>query len=146
MKKLVLAGLLAIFGIICVWAQNVEKNKNGKEEVKVDVLAETSQSWDGATLPNYPTTTPKITILRYKFPAHQRLSPHTHSIINCGVMLKGELTIVTLDGREHTFKEGDVVMEMIGTVHYGENRGNEDAEVIMFYAGTEGLPLKEEAK
>lgn len=35
---------------------------------------------------------------------------------------------------------------MIGTVHYGENRGDEPAEVIMFYAGTEGLPLKEEAE
>lgn len=146
MKKLALVALLAIFGIVCAWAQNPEKNKNAKEEVKVDILGETSQSWDGATLPNYPATTPKITILRYTFPAHQRLSPHVHSIINCGVMLKGELTIVAMDGREHTFKEGDVVMEMIGVVHYGENRGNEEAEVIMFYAGTEGLPLKEEAK
>lgn len=62
MKKLILVGLLATFGIICVWAQTVEKNRNGKEEVRVDILAETSQSWDGATLPNYPTTTPKITI------------------------------------------------------------------------------------
>ena len=61
-------------------------------------------------------------------------------------MLKGELTIVTIDGREHTFRVGDTVMEMIGTVHYGENRGDEPAEVIMFYAGTEGLPLKEEAE
>lgn len=146
MKKVVLASLLATLGIGSVCAQSKEKDKSGNAEVKVDVLAETSQSWDGATLPDYPATTPKITILRYTFPAHQRLSPHTHSIINCGVMLKGELTIVTMDGREHTFKEGDVVMEMIGTVHYGENRGDEDAEVIMFYAGTEGLPLKKEAK
>lgn len=37
-------------------------------------------------------------------------------------------------------------MEMISAVHYGENRGDEEAEVIMFYAGTEGLTLKEEAK
>ena len=35
---------------------------------------------------------------------------------------------------------------MIGTVHYGENRSDEPAEVVMFYAGTEGLALKEEVK
>jgi hypothetical protein len=35
---------------------------------------------------------------------------------------------------------------MIGDAHYGENRGNEPAEVIMFYAGTEGLALKEDVK
>lgn len=145
MKKIASACLLAALGTNLAPAQDVGK-KNNAEEVMVEVLAETSCSWDGAMLPNYPTTTPKITILRYKFPAHQRLSLHTHSIINCGAMLKGELTIVTKDGRERTFKKGDAVMEMIGTVHYGENRGDEDAEVIMFYAGTEGLPLKEEAK
>lgn len=146
MKKILSACLLSALGINGALAQKAKSNKDKKDEVKVEVLVETSRSWDGATLPNYPATTPKITILRYSFPAHQRLSPHTHSIINCGVVLKGELTIVTKDGREHTFKKGDAVMEMIGTVHYGENRGDEDAEVIMFYAGTEGLPLKEEAK
>lgn len=143
MKKNVSACLLAAMGIVGASAETGQSNNN---EVRTDVLAVTSSSWDGATLPNYPTTTPQITILRYTFPAHQRLSPHLHSIINCGVVLKGELTIVTMDGREHTFKEGDAVMEMIGTVHYGENRGDEPAEVIMFYAGAEGLPLKEEAK
>ena len=61
-------------------------------------------------------------------------------------MLKGELTIVTTDGRERTFKAGDSLVEMIGTVHYGENRGDEPAEVVMFYAGTEGLALNEEVK
>ena len=127
-------------------AQQPKNKKIGQENVKIEKLAETSCSWDGAVFPNYPTSTPKITILRYTFPPHKRLSPHRHFIINCGVMLKGELTIVTIDGREHTFRVGDTVMEMIGTVHYGENRGDAPAEVIMFYAGTEGLPLKEEAE
>ncbi len=123
------------------------RNEVNKEptrlEVKVDKLAETSCSWDGATLPNYPATTPQITILRYTFPPHQVLPAHRHLVINCGVVLKGELTIVTTDGRERTFKAGDAVVEMVGTVHSGENRGDEPVELIMFYAGTEGLLLKE---
>lgn len=146
MKKIVPILLIATLGIDSGSAQEPQNKKSEQAEVKVEKLAETSCSWDGATLPNYPATTPQITILRYTFPPHQRLSAHRHFIINCGVMLKGELTIVTTDGREHTFKAGDALVEMIGTVHYGENRGDEPAEVVMFYAGTEGLALKEEVK
>lgn len=113
-------------------------------EVKVEKLAETSCSWDGRQLPVYPAATPEITILRYTFPPHQRLAAHRHSVINCGVMLRGELTIVTADGKEKTFKAGESLVEMFGEAHYGENRGDEPTEVIMFYAGAEGLPLKEE--
>ncbi len=127
-------------------AKEESDRKPEQSAVKVEKLAETSCSWDGATLPNYPATTPQITILRYTFPPHQVLPVHRHLIINCGVLLKGELTIVTTDGRERTFKAGDAVVEMVGTVHSGENRGDEPAELIMFYAGTEGLALKEDAK
>ena len=58
----------------------------------------------------------------------------------------GATATTAASGGNSTFRAGDTVMEMIGTVHYGENRGDEPAEVIMFYAGTEGLPLKEEAE
>ena len=136
MKKIVPILLIATLGINSGSAQEPQNKKSEQAEVKVEKLAETSCSWDGATLPNYPATTPQITILRYTFPPHQRLSAHRHFIINCGVMLKGELTIVTTDA----------LVEMIGTVHYGENRGDEPAEVVMFYAGTEGLALKEEVE
>ena len=30
-------------------------------------------------------------------------------------------------------------------VHYGENRGDGETEMVMFYAGTEGVPLSESA-
>ena len=87
------------------------------KDVKVETLAATSFSWDGATLPNYPTTTPKLTIQRYTFPPHKRLSRHVHHIINCGVMLRGELTLVSADEAGKTFKAGDALVEMFGKAH-----------------------------
>ncbi len=63
--------------------------------VKVDVLAKTGLSWDGCHLPNYPKGTPEITILRIKIPPGVQLPLHTHPVINVGVLLKGELTVVT---------------------------------------------------
>lgn len=30
---------------------------------------------------------------------------------------------------------------MVGTLHNGENRGDDEVELVMFYAGAEGVPL-----
>ena len=112
------------------------------EGVKVKALAVATQSWDNAPLPPYPAGKPEVTILHYMFPAHKKLTMHVHDIINAGMVLSGEVTIVASDGREHTFKKGDIIVETCGKPHYGENRGCEDAEVIMFYAGAKDHPLK----
>lgn len=145
MKKHLIISLVFAFIAGIANAQQTSSNMQEKnnQEVKVEVIAQTSNSWDGKPLPNYPTTAPQITMMRYTFPPKVKLAPHRHFIINFGVMLKGELTIVTLDGREKTFRAGDPIVEMIGDAHYGENRGDETAEVIIYYAGTEGLNLKE---
>lgn len=121
-----------------------QKQSEACEGIEVKALAVATQSWDNAPLPYYPKGKPEVTILHYMFPAHTKLTMHVHDIINAGMVLSGEVTIVASDGREHTFKKGDVIVETCGKPHYGENRGSEDAEVIMFYAGAKGQPLKRE--
>ena len=55
---------------------------------------------------------------------------------------KGELTLVReSDGKETTVHPGEAVVETLGTVLHGENRGDETTEVIVFYLSKEGLPL-----
>ena len=73
-----------------VWARDVNT-------VKVDVLAKTSLSWNGGTLPDYATGKPEVTILRITIPPKMQLPLHKHPVINAGVLLKGELTVVTED-------------------------------------------------
>ena len=60
--------------------------------------------------------------------------------------LRGELTVVADDGRERSFRAGEGVIEMVGRLHYGENRGEEPVELVMVYAGSDGLPLSEPAE
>lgn len=98
-------------------------------------LAETSTAWDGSPLPNYPQTTPVISIYKYTFPPHSKNNPHFHKIINCGVVISGTVTIVSADGSYHDFHAGEALVETDGEIHHGENRGETDAVVIMFYAG-----------
>lgn len=50
-------------------------------------------------------------------------------------MLSGTLTIVDADGNSHDFNAGEPLVETDGEIHHGENRGDEPAVVIMFYAG-----------
>ncbi|MFI1745558.1 cupin domain-containing protein [Thalassobellus sediminis] len=110
-------------------------------KTEVAKLAESSKSWDGNNLPNYPTDAPKITILKYTIPPKTKLKIHKHLIINAGVLIKGELTVVDEFNNTLLLKEGDALIELVNTFHYGENKSNEPAEIIVFYAGDAETPL-----
>ena len=110
-------------------------------ETQVVKLAETNKSWDGKTLPNYPKGTPKITILKYTIPPKTKLKIHKHLVINAGVLTKGELTVVDENNNTKLLKAGDALVELVNTYHYGENKSNKPAEIIVFYAGDNDTPL-----
>ncbi|MCP4115112.1 MAG: cupin domain-containing protein [Desulfobacteraceae bacterium] len=134
MKK-VLCGICFILALTSnVCAQEVNA-------VKVDVLAKTSASWDGRALPDYAKGKPEITILRIEIPPKVELPLHEHPVINAGVLLKGELTVVTKDKETLHLKAGDSIVEVVDKWHYGKNEGNEPAEIIVFYAGVQGSPI-----
>lgn len=105
------------------------------------ILVETSKSWNGDDLPKYPEGKPKITVLKITIPPHSKLSVHKHLVINAGVLTKGELTVVDEQNNSLNLKVGDALVELVNNYHYGENKGNSPAEIIVFYAGTEGLPI-----
>lgn len=117
-----------------VWARDVGP-------VKVEVLAKTSSSWDGETLPDFAKGKPEITILRITIPPKALLPLHKHPVINAGLLLRGELTVVTEDKKTLHLKAGDSIVEVVNKWHYGKNEGNEPAEIIVFYAGIQGTPI-----
>ncbi len=134
MKKLFLGICLILLLSSNLWAQDVNT-------VKVDVLAKTSSSWDGRDLPDYAKGKPEITILRIKIPKGVQLPLHKHPVINAGVLLKGELTVVTEDNKTLHLKAGDSIVEVVNKWHYGKNEGNKTAEIIVFYAGIANKPI-----
>jgi quercetin dioxygenase-like cupin family protein len=109
--------------------------------VQVDVLAKTRLSWDGSRLPDYSKGTPEITILRIKVPPGAQLPPHKHPVINAGILLNGELTVVTEDHRTLHLKAGESIVEVVNKWHYGKNEGSKTAEIIVFYAGVLDTPI-----
>ena len=110
-------------------------------QVETTELIRTSRSWDGAALPDYPQGRPELVAMKYVFPAGKKLGWHHHDVMNCGVLTQGELTIVAQDGTEKVVHEGEAVVEMVGTIHHGENRGTKPAVLYMFYLSQKGTPL-----
>ena len=66
---------------------------------------------------------------------------HRHPVINAGVVLQGELTVVAENGLSKTFSAGSGIVELVNTFHYGENRGTVPVDLAIFYAGGADLPL-----
>lgn len=116
---------------------------HGKEPlgVTVEVLAKTGSSWNGALLPEYPEGKPEVKILRIAIPPGVRLPWHKHPVINAGYMTRGELTVTTKKGEKLHLHEGDSIVEVVDTWHYGKNEGDTMAEIVMFYAGVQGEPV-----
>ncbi|WP_231702172.1 cupin domain-containing protein [Desulfoplanes formicivorans] len=106
-----------------------------EQSVTVDVLTKTTSSWNGETLPAYPNGQPEVTILKIEIPPKMKLPLHEHPVINAGVLLKGELTVVTTDNKTLHLKAGDPIVEVVDSLHYGINEGTEPAEIMVFYAG-----------
>ena len=109
--------------------------------VKANVLIKTSKAWNGTMLPAYEAGQPEITIVRYEFAPGASIPMHMHPVINAGVLLKGELTVITKSGEIITLKAGEPLVELFKEWHYGTNNGTETAEFIVVYAGTVGTPL-----
>lgn len=116
-----------------------EDHGDAYDGVAVETLARASHSWDGASLPAYPEAQPEVTVLRIRVPAGVRLARHWHPVINAAVLLEGRLRVVMDDGRERVLEPGEALVEVVGSIHYGESIGSGPAEVLVFYAGARGL-------
>ncbi len=128
-----------------VMMTSCKEAKTHEEEVPQTVSSEelirTSQSWDGVELPDYLQGRPELVAVKYVFPAGQKLGWHHHPVMNYGVLVQGELTIIGQDGKEKVVHEGEAVVEMVNTIHHGENRGSKPVILYMFYLSQDSLPL-----
>jgi len=111
------------------------------KDIKTTELIRTSQSWDGAMLPDFPQGQPELRVVRLDFPIGAKTGWHHHTVVNYGIVQQGDLTIVCQDGKEKTFREGEALVEVIGTIHRGENRGSKPVILNMFYFSSSGAEI-----
>ena len=128
-------------GLGGLYSCNNANNNDAVAETVSTELLRTDQSWNGVQLPDYPQGKPELVAVKYVIPAGQKLGWHHHDAMNHGVLVQGELTIIGLDGQTKTMHAGEVVVEMVDSIHHGENRGAEPVVIYMFYISQKGLPL-----
>ena len=137
--------ILAAFSVILLLQPGCAMVRTSSEANEASPVArelvKTTRSWDGAFLPAYPQGQPEITILRISIPAGAQLDTHSHPVINAGVLISGQLTVVTTDGKTLHLNAGDPIVEVTNTLHYGINQGKVPAEIIVFYAGAIDTPI-----
>lgn len=141
-KKAIYGSLICLLILFQSGCATLGSRRTGdKAAVQVSKLVQSTQSWDGTLLAPYPAGQPEITILRITIPPGTRLDTHQHPVINAGVLLAGELRVVTQDGKTLQLKTGDPIVEVMHTWHYGINEGTVPAEIMVFYAGVSGQPI-----
>ncbi len=106
-----------------------------------EVVAKSPSSWDGKVLPDHAKGPAEVTILRITIAPGVLLPVHKHTVINAGVLLVGELTVVTDTGETLHLKAGEGIVEVVNTWHYAKNEGDKAAVIVVFYAGIEGAPF-----
>ena len=138
MKKIhlwVLAATLVcgVTTTVCLSLNSCKEAQAQEKQVQSTELIRTSQSWDGVELPDYLQGRPELVAVKYVFPAGKKLGWHHHPVMNYGILVQGELTIIGLDGKTKVVHEGEPVVEMVNTIHHGENNGDKDVILYMFY-------------
>ncbi len=109
--------------------------------ITTETLLKTSQAWDNSPLADYPATPPEVTLLKITLPAHSSLPWHSHPIPNVAYVLSGTLTVQKMNSTESiTITKGQALPELTGAAHRGTT-GAEPVELIVFYAGSKGIPL-----
>ncbi len=113
--------------------------------VKVDVLMQSTTSWDSVPYPAYPTGQTELTVLRITIAPHTTLPWHTHPMPNAAYVLSGELTVEKADsGLKRQLVAGDVLPETVNSTHRGYT-GEQPVVLLVFYAGAQRVPLSRPA-
>jgi quercetin dioxygenase-like cupin family protein len=127
-------------GVLLIGTANAQTTPT----IKSEILLQTSASWDGTPYTTYPNGLPELTVRKVVMAPGAQFDWHTHPMPAAGYVVSGELTVEALEGgKTITLTAGQVLPEMNNIVHRGTS-GATTTELVVFYAGTPGMPLAEE--
>lgn len=112
-----------------------------ERKIEAEVLLKSTEDWRGVTLPPYSEGQPEVTVAKITIPAGMALPLHEHPYMTAGVIVQGTIEVRTDSGDTHIARAGDAVIELVNQAHGGANIGDEDAVILVVYAGIEGEPV-----
>ena len=134
--------LTACVGLLLI-ASAFSVNAKELSAVQVKELLRSEASWDGTPYTAYPSGAPEVTVLQITIAPHSALPWHTHPMPNAAYVLSGEITVEKKsNGEKKLITKGQVLPEMVNALHRGVT-GDQPVVLIVFYAGTKGMPLSQ---
>ena len=103
-----------------------------------DLLLDTQTSWDGGNLA-YPTGKAQVTSVILHIEPGDEPPFHCHPVPTMGYVLRGALEVETERGDTQRIEAGGAMVEVMNTLHRGRALGG-PADIVVFYAGAEGVP------
>jgi len=118
----------------------VRSAARGSTGERVETLLSTDKTLLGQPI-SYPRRTPaKVTADIITIAAGAETGWHEHDVPLLAYMLEGELTVDYGSEGTHIYREGDVIVEAIGTPHNGHNSGRGVVRMFAVFLGAEGVP------
>ncbi|MNK89030.1 Cupin domain protein [compost metagenome] len=143
MPRKLMVSLVLVLQAGMAHAGQATTNSAEKGLVHADVLLKTRSAWDGSLYDAYPAGPPELTLVKITIAPNTELPWHTHAAPNAAYVLSGEITVEKRrDGAQKLLTKGDVLAELVGEPHRGVT-GSSPVELLVFYAGAEGVPLSE---
>ncbi len=135
MKKFIIS-IFFIANSLSIYAETDSKNQQNIAKPKAITLLKSDTDWSGKTLPKFPSGQPEITVFKGVIPPGAIAPMHTHPVIGSYYVLKGNLTVRTETGEVLHATPGNAYNEVVNKWHWGKNEGEDDVEIIFFYAGS----------
>ncbi len=105
----------------------------------VDVLLQSETTVVGQKIV-YPDGPAQITAAIVTMEPGQVTGWHRHQAPLTAHMLEGELTVDYGDDGKRLYREGDTLIEALGSRHNGENTGEGVARILVVFSGAVGTP------
>jgi len=105
----------------------------------VEVLLQTETSVIGQPIV-YPKGPAQITVAIVTMQSGQKTGWHLHEAPLTAHMLEGELTVDYGADGTRVYREGDTLVEALGSRHQGTNTGAGIARIFVVFAGAVGTP------
>lgn len=102
--------------------------------VKVTPLLKTTTSWDGKPLV-YPQGQAEVTALIVEITAGAETGWHEHGVPSFAYVLEGTLEVKRSQGETIQLRVGDVLPEVVNTLHNGRALGDKNVKLLVIYTG-----------
>jgi quercetin dioxygenase-like cupin family protein len=102
--------------------------------VKASTVLKTQNSWDGKPLV-YPQGQAQVTGMLIEIAPGAETGWHLHTVPSFAMVTEGELEVHLKDGSVKRLKAGDMLAEVVNTLHNGHNVGTGPVKLVVVYTG-----------